>query len=231
MNRGYVACVVVAGLAAAGQAQVQIVNNLPGSFTDISATGTYYNLGDDSTQTLTTAVGNAAFPAGSITIANNGFVGWLAGGMGNFSNTSLPAAVNAGAPSLFVLWDDLITNADQAPPGVYVKEDPGVLTIQWHQLQHFSSSPSTVTFQMKVFGSGPILAQMLYQDVNFGNTSYDAGASATVGYQDGAGGAVQWSFNQPVIADGTVLSVVPVPAPGAAAVLGLGGVMLRRRRR
>lgn len=221
----------VCGLALAGaaQAQVTIVNNIPGSFQDISSTGTFFNLVDDNSTTVTTTLGNAAFPAGPMTISNNGYVGYLPGGSSLFTNSALPAATNAGAPSLMVLWDDLITSTEPGA-GVYYQDFGTHYVVQWNKENHFASTPSSATFQMKVFASGPVLAQMIYADTNFGNTAYDTGASATVGYQDGAGGATQWSFNQPNIGSETVLSVL-VPAPGVASLAGLGLLTVGRRRR
>ena len=46
--------------------------NDPSLFVDISGTGTALNLADDGEATITTTVGNAIFPSGATTVANNG---------------------------------------------------------------------------------------------------------------------------------------------------------------
>jgi hypothetical protein len=57
--------VVTAGGASA---QLNIVTNLPGTFTDISGTGTPLSLADDASAAINTTVGNALLPAGSVAV-------------------------------------------------------------------------------------------------------------------------------------------------------------------
>lgn len=201
-------------------AEVRIVSSLPGSYVDISAVGTAFNLGDDGSTLYTTSVGNSLLPPGTIRISNNGAVAWNNNFTG-FSNTALPSANLANnQQALAVFWDDLFTYARDpgiTPDSVYVAEIDGTLYITW-QLGHIALFPSTnpVTIQLQVFSSGPILAQFVYQDVDFGDPAYNNGASATIGYQ--AGGVrndAQWSFNAASIVSGTVLSVID---PNAANV-------------
>lgn len=201
-------------------AEVRIVSSLPGSYVDISAVGTAFNLGDDGSTLYTTSVGNSLLPPGTIRISNNGAVAWNNNFTG-FTNAALPSANLANnAQALAVYWDDLFTytrDPSFTPDSVYVAEIDGTLYITW-QLGHIALFPSTnpVTIQLQVFSTGPILAQFVYQDVDFGDPAYNNGASATIGYQ--AGGVrndAQWSFDAASIVSGTVLSVID---PNAANV-------------
>src|SRR5262245_25342 len=87
-----------AGLAvSAARAQFTIVNNQPGTFVDISGTGTAaVGVGDDTLHQFTTTVGNLIFPAGTITACSNG---WVCAGVASsapFTNAGIPAS---GVPS------------------------------------------------------------------------------------------------------------------------------------
>ncbi|MCU0248234.1 MAG: hypothetical protein MUC42_16820, partial [Bryobacter sp.] len=93
------------------------------------------------------------------------------------------------------------------------------------------------TFQLQLFSAGPVLARFVYQDVDFGNSSYDNGASATIGYQASGIEAYQFSLNNAVLANGDVIDIrlqddgIPEPSTmllGATALLALGA--LRRLR-
>jgi hypothetical protein len=75
-----------------------------------------------------------------------------------------------------------------------------MLIVQWHDRPHYSDI-GTATFQVQLYENGVVI--FAYQDVDFGNTLYNRGASATVGVR-GAGEtqSLQLSFNQPRLADG-----------------------------
>jgi hypothetical protein len=195
--------------------QLAITDEIPGTFIDISTTGTPLNLGDDGvaevsasfdlTQTLFVGDGS-----GRVWVSNNGAIGFLGSGgsAGAFYlNTPLPdfglfGGAHGTPQALAVFWDDL----DSDTGDVYHATigDPGsrVLIIQWQDRPHFSGDPvldgDEVTFQVQIFESAmPGHAQFLYQDVDFQNPDFDSGSSATIGYQAGGiGNDVQWSFNQ-----------------------------------
>ena len=186
-------------------------SNNPGLFVDISTTGTPLGLADDDQATITTTVGNTFFPVGVVRIGNNG--GIIAGTGASLSpiNQALP---NSGfGNALLPFWDDI----DGGPGNVYWEERQIVgvntLIVQWHNRPHFDVG-GAVTFQLQLFESGPIVARYVYPDVTIGNPLYDFGASATIGYQQNATTASQFSFNSPRLANGDVLElrvIVPVP--------------------
>jgi hypothetical protein len=204
--------------AAANCPTFEIVADRPGQYVDITATGTYYNLADDGTTDIVSSVGNAMLAPGTHRITNNGAISWGNLGATAFTNAALPSTALAGGnKALAPYWDDLYTYAG-APggQGVYVQELNGNLYITWN-VGHISVSNSSGTVQLQVFGSGPIMAQYIYQNVEYG-TGFSNGESATIGVQGGtAGGAnnfLQWSFNTAnSVNNGRILSIVQQGGP------------------
>ena len=75
---------------------------------------------------------------------------------------------------------------------------------------------------MVLFEDGDILYQ--YQDVNFGNVSYDYGASATVGIRGGdAANSLQYSFNQAILQDNFAICFDNPNSTAKCGVAGSGG--------
>jgi hypothetical protein len=213
----------LAGLAltAAASGQYAIVTNQPGTFTDISGTGTVVGNGDDSVFSFASSVGNGLFPAGTVFVSTNGILASGASPGTSFTNAvippiGIPSGISAGAAAyLLPFWDDL-QNTTEANSTIYRQEAGGVLTVQWNNYGHFSATVGqTVTFQVKIFNgpnpAGGIYAQFVYQDTTFGGSyGADNGASATVGFTGNGStiGNIPWSFNQAVITPATVLSFV-----------------------
>ena len=195
---------VLAGLAF-------VRSNNPSLFIDISNSGNPLNLSDDAQATITTTVGNSVFPAGSVTISNNGGIVAAANTGLSPLNQSLPVAITGAI--LVPLWDDI----DGVLGNVYWEqlEVNGIntLIVQWHNRPHFDVG-GAVTFQLQLFETGPVFARFAYADVEFGSADYDFGASATIGYQRNSNDVTQHSFRTPSIANGDVLDLVNnVPAP------------------
>jgi hypothetical protein len=217
---------VCAGLAAsAANAQFAIVNNIPGSFTDITTMGGTFVVGGDDASgpvAVSAAVANLAFPPGTLGAATNGNVGY--GTDTTFTNAAIPSGTfYGGATAAAVFWDDLITQAGPNA-GVYKLETTEggvpVLIIQWNNMDHYFTSASTATFEIKIFGGaggpGGALAQFIYNDVDFGDATLNNGASATIGYQYDGSNGVQYSFNTATVQAGTVLTLTGNPGPTGA---------------
>jgi hypothetical protein len=243
--------VLVAGgvlLAGTALAQLQILTNLGGTFTDISGSGTALNPTDDSEHNISTTVGNAIFAAGNVRVGNNGGMGFgITNGDLGFLNVAIPAngGIGAGETGVFAnstpahpqvllpYWDDLLPG----PTGnIFWQEAMGTLIVQWNSEGHFLGGGATATFQIKIFSAGPVFAQFLYNDIN--GLNFLGGQSATIGYMDGAvggpnaGNNIQYSFNTAnAVTNGTVLSIVPEPGTFVAIGIGLAGLALARRRR
>jgi hypothetical protein len=224
MRAALLAIVGTALATSAASAQLTIVNNIPGAFVDISGTGT--NLGletDDGALSFNATHGNLIVAAGPLFIGTNG----QATNVSNtaFTNAAMPYPTGFGyAP----LWDDFRT--DSGGGDIFFQNNADRTIVQWNNLRTFATPGTDLgTWQLQIFSSGPILAQYIYQDVIFGNAS-DNGGSGTIGVEAADGTFAQWSFNTASIQNGTVLTVL-VPAPGAACLLGLGGLVACRRRR
>jgi hypothetical protein len=176
--------------------------NDPAKFIDISSTGTALDLKDDGTANITSTVGNAIFPAGPLTVANNGGVLVGSNQQLDYFNTSLPSS--AFIQALLPFWDDV----DADTGNVYWEEQTvdgiKLLIVQWENRPHFDDTGSA-TFQLQLFDSGPVLARYVYKDVDFGNTEYNNGASATIGYQASTTDAIEYSRDTASIVNGDVL--------------------------
>ena len=116
-------------------------------FIDISATGIPLGMTEDGETTVTTTVGNAAFPSGLTTIGNNGVVASGPDVFISFVNSSLPNFQFDAA--LVPFWTDLgVANGD-----VYYEErlvdGINTLIVQWDDIPHLQA-PGTVTFQLQL---------------------------------------------------------------------------------
>ncbi len=176
-------------------------------FVDISGTGTALGLDDDEEASVSTTVGNDVFPAGTITIGNNGVVAAGAGVQVSAGNAALPSTDFGTA--LIPFWDDI----DDETGDVYWEETviDGVsaLIVQWNDRPHFASTGGVgeVTFQVQVFESGPVPVRYAYSDVTFGDATFDFGASATIGYQSSSTTGEAFIQNSPSVFGGDVIDI------------------------
>jgi hypothetical protein len=191
-----------------------MVDNLPGTWIDISATGTALDLTDDGADDIWTNTGNSLFAAGTTRVGSNGCVRFAGAGQTlAFMNAAIPAAgvFSLDSQSLLGFWDDIDTQSGVVG-NIYWQETQGRLIVQWQAAGFFSApATETITFQIQVpGGAGDVKAQLLYQDV--AGVRADNGGSATIGYQAGSvfnHNDVQWSFNTAgSVTNGTVLSLV-----------------------
>lgn len=228
---------LLAGSAAFGQ--LAIVNNMAGSYMDISTTGTPLNLTDDGQTTLITGINSTIFGTNVVTISNNMAVGFgnaASGGTAPPTNTTLPSpSFFGGNQAVAVLWDNPGPGTG-AMSGVFYQEFADMYVIQWNMLPK-GDPGSTATVELQVFGGsarrGEVFAQWLFQDVEQSGVR----RFGTVGYQSGIDSQfndILYSIdenNVEFIRNGTVLTLTTaVPAPGALLVM-LGLAPLSRRRR
>ncbi len=175
----------------------------PTAFVDISSTGTALDLSDETERSVTTTVGNALLPAGTITIANNGGVIAQANADAGRFNTALP--VPAWNQALLPFWDDL----DDSQGNVFWEElqidGINALIVQWHQRPHYYET-GAATFQLQLFETGPVAARFAYQDVIFGDGN-DNGGGATIGVQRSPSAAANLSLDTANILDGDVIDI------------------------
>ena len=183
---------------------------------EISGTGTALGLSDDGEATVSMGFSNPVFGSSSITIGNNGGIGFVAGADLAYTNAPLPSTTAfGGAQALLVLWDDIDADTGNVYYQTIGSAPNQTFVVEWKDRPHFSGNATLdgdeVTFQIQVFESpiGGVHAQMLYKDTDFQNVAYNDGASATVGYQAGDGTAQQWSFNAAVVDSSVTLSLTP----------------------
>lgn len=180
-----------------------LVSDRPGTFTDISATGTVITSGDDASVSFTSAVTNDLVTTPTLFASTNGVI--TAASYTVFNNTALPVATQT--LGLFPLWDDLFVAGTASLRHQFVVEGGvGVEVIQWNQVQRYPGGTlPRGTFEVKIFASGPVMAQFLYQDVAFAS----GGSSATIGVQWNSTEAAQYSLDTiDSVGAGTVLSIV-----------------------
>jgi hypothetical protein len=219
------AAIIAAATTSAAVGQIVINNSTPGAFIDIAVPANNLNIeGDDVSGTFLATHGNIILPAGNIFPSSNGTL--TSPAQNGFTNAAITGTSNNG---YYPFWDDMRTdlNAD----GIYGVNLVDRTIIQWNNMQLFGAPGTDFgTFQIQIFSSGPILAQMIYRDVTWTDlTGHDGGLSATIGAKVDATNFAQWSFNMQSIQDGTILTIVPAPA--SLALLGLGGLIAGRRRR
>jgi subtilisin family serine protease len=181
--------------------------------------------GDDSFSTLAIGFPVTYFGQSYTTayVSSNGFLalGSNAGATA-YANVAIPATA---APNGVVapFWDDLNPSAGGAVyAGVSGAAPNRTLHVEWLNVPHFSLSGSgTATFELSLKESGDVRFQ--YLDTDFGNPSWNAGASATAGLEraDGVVGR-QVSFNQPSLTSGRAVSCTfgapPPPPPPAPTI-------------
>lgn len=186
-----------------------------GAFVDISpagtATGTALGLLNDDTADIVTTIGNAIFPAGDVTVSNNGGIISGAGAFLDPVNTTLPTAAFDNA--LLPFWDDF----GDGTGDVYWEEGINInghdaLVIQWDLREHFDfAGAGDGTIQLQLFETGPILARYVYRDVELGDATVDLGASATIGYQESTTSALTFSVDTASVNNFDVIDLQLLP--------------------
>ncbi|MBL7727626.1 MAG: hypothetical protein JNM68_08075, partial [Dinghuibacter sp.] len=185
------------------------------TFIDIDANPTVTNivtLSDDSEHNFNMPL----FTFNGITYTNarigmNGVIA-LGSTTGDIStaNAALPSTANtAGNILLAPWWDDLDILSS---PQTTIKLDTvgSKFIIQYTNTGHNNTIPATdvVKFQVQIdTANGHI--HFVYNDVSFGNATYDAGASGTVGVQWTSTAAQQYSFNTASLTAGQCITFTP----------------------
>jgi len=148
----------------------------------------------------------------TIMICANGYLTF--GNSGNiYANQAIPIPIGPGT-LIAPFWDDLV------PPdtggGVFyeTRGEAGhrKLIVTWADCSHwvFANHTAGITFQA-VLSESDNSIRFNYQDVNFSDSRYNFGESATVGLQDETGtlGYV-YSYNRASLADQTSLLFMPI---------------------
>lgn len=190
----------------------------PVPFVDISASGTALNIGDDNATPIT-----APFPlrfygaeSTSLCIGNNGGLVFGGGACSTFpyGNRELPATNLTGAV-LLPYWDDLMATGT-VYHGAVGSAPNRQFVVAWHDKANYGDSGASAgqhgaTFEV-VFNESSDTVLFAYRTASFGGpaTSYDNGASATVGVQQNTTVATQFSYNTASLSDGLAITWTPV---------------------
>lgn len=134
-----------------------------------------------------------------LSITNNGLT-LASGGTSQWTNQP----IGSSTPHNFIapFWDDIVTWDSIGADAIYyqtIGEAPNRrFVVEWHDNYHYYSSPSGVTFEVILYeGTNNIKFQ--YKDVDFDVSSWDNGASATVGIESADGRGLQYSYNEQVL--------------------------------
>ncbi len=190
----------------------------PPPFIDISSSGTALNLSDDGAVMVT-----APFPlrlygaeSTSLCVGNNGGIGFGASSCSGFpyGNRPLPASNLTGA-SVLPYWDDLMVQGS-AYHGAVGTAPNRQFVVAWHDKTNYGDiglpdGQHGATFEV-VFNESSGTVLFSYRTASFGGiaSSYDNGASATVGLQQNTGLADQFSADTASLSDGMTITWTPV---------------------
>ena len=129
-----------------------------------------------------------------------------------YSNAAIP---NTSVPNALIapFWDDLYPpSGGTIWTGVTGTAPNRTFVIEWRNVAHYSGGSNGATFEIQIDESstGANHIWFVYQDVDLGSSSYNNGASATVGIENASGTAGnQYSFNTASLTNSTVLHFWP----------------------
>ncbi len=189
---------------------------MPYAFDDISTTGTPLGLGDEGYAYFSIPFTFRFYCEDytAVAVGSNGLIYFIDDASG-YKNVCIPGANEDGIPAFIApLWDDL--NPGRAGE-IYIQVKGNApnrkLVVQWEGVPHYSGD-GTVTFQAILCErNGAILFQ--YQDVDFGDASYDDGASATVGIQLDPSTGTGYSCDRAALSDKHAILFAPVNQTGS----------------
>ena len=189
-----------------------IDNTVQFEFEDISATGTNPGLYDDSWVRISIPFMFSFYGKdyNGVSANSNGIIYFDDSSM-TWENACIPGQNDSNITAFIApFWDDL----NPYTGGAVYYEIKGTapnrrLIVQWQDVPHYySSNGGAVTFQAILYeGTNKILFQ--YEDMDFGDSQYDHGASATVGLQQNIEHGNQYSCNNDAVSDGLAVLFSP----------------------
>jgi subtilisin family serine protease len=178
-------------------------------FNDISSTCTNLSLGDESYTRVDLPFPVKIYGASytSLYVSDNGALSKDNRRIG-YSNYPIPTTSYPNIIAPF--WDDLDPSAGGKVCYQTLGSSPNrKFIIQWDNVPHYNvGGTNGVTFQVE-FRENSTTIYYRYKDVYFGSSSYDKGASATVGIQRDGSWGNQYSYNTPSLENNTSLSLTP----------------------
>ncbi|MEH2277675.1 MAG: DUF4347 domain-containing protein, partial [Nostoc sp.] len=186
-----------------GTYSYQTVNT---TFQDINVTGTSItgasNTSDDDEYNLTLPFNFNFYGVNynQVRVGNNGGLIFANTGDIPVTNASLPTSA-LPAPAILPFWDDLYNGKIYSQ--TIGSAGSRQFVIQW-TVPHYSAQTNTANFQVLLYEATNKI-DFVYNDVSFGNASYDGGKSATVGIQENSTNALQYSFNTASLSNGQAI--------------------------
>ena len=186
------------------------------NYIPINASGTALNLTDDGEANIVSPfpITYSGVTSTNLRVGNNGGILFNAttGDIG-FTNAALPTATNPLA--IYPYWDDF----DDETGNVYWQGQGAApnrqLIVEWFNRPHFPGpGVSSATFQV-IISEGSNQIRFQYLDVDFGDVTFNNGASATVGLNFSSTVAQQVSFNTATIANGQAILFTPPQSASA----------------
>ncbi len=232
VQRIALAAVALLAQSAVGQLVHFIEEPDAGPFVDIEGVGQPLNLPNDGeVDIIDTFPGNGIFLPGLVVVGQNGGVAF---GQLTISplaplNQEIPSSeAFIGTQAALAFWDDI----DDKEGGVFfvqLVDDPQLgtrLIVQWNY-HNFDGAGSTLRFQVHILQNTAPTGTYAQYFYDIDGPAAGAGASATIGYQDGSTGYgdLQYSFNLlDAVTNGTVLSLI-VPDTADLDVDGVVGIV------
>lgn len=218
--------------SAVGQLVHFIEDPSAGPFVDIESIGQPLNLPDDGEVGIIKQFpGNSIFLPGLVVVGQNGGMGFGQQTETDLApdNQEIPSGeAFIGGQAALAFWDDI----DDKEGGVFFVElvdDPQLgtrLIVQWNY-HNFDGAGSTLRFQVHILQNTAPTGTYSQYFYDIEGPATGAGASATIGYQDGSTGYgdLQYSFNLfDAVTNGTVLSLI-VPESADLNADGLVGIV------
>ncbi|WP_420032817.1 S8 family serine peptidase [Streptomyces sp. cg28] len=137
----------------------------------------------------------------SASVTTDGLVNFLSSRVGDYGNTTLPTTgVNGVKGIVAPLWDDLtLDKKSSVQTATTGTKGSRRFAIVWNNAAYATGTSGRATFEA-VFDEATGAVTLQYQSVA------DKGAGATVGIADQSGtDALQYAYNQSVLADGTAV--------------------------
>ncbi|MFH8735012.1 MULTISPECIES: S8 family serine peptidase [unclassified Streptomyces] len=156
---------------------------------------------DSATVALPFSVKHYGVAYSSASVTTDGLVNFLSSRVGDYNNSALPTTgVNSVKGLVAPLWDDLtVDKKSSVQTATTGTKGSRKFAIVWNNAAYANGTSGRATFEV-VFDEATGAVTLQYKSVA------DKGAGATVGILNQSGtDALQYSYNQSVIADGTAV--------------------------
>ena len=171
--------------------------------------GTRHFLSDDSSASISLGFDFEFYGQtySQVNLSSNGFLSFLNSALFFTANNSLPSATVPNA-LIAPFWDDLHPWNGRIYSYTEGEAPNRRFTATWENTHRFGyRSLGTITFQATLYeGSNDIVLR--YQDVLFGSSLIDAGASATIGIENQFGTlGLQYGFNEAILENQSAIRI------------------------